>query len=233
MAQRVVRRRADQVKAQPSLLRRPVILGAIALAAVVAIVAIVLASRPAAAPAVPAESYEGLPVDGRALGVADAPVTIVEYSDFQCPFCKRAADTTIPPLKEQYIPNGQVRLEFQPVAFLGQESLVAAQAALCAEDQGKFWLYHDKLFASQAGENRGAYSIANLKRFAGEVGLNQGDFDTCLDSKRHENDVLRITREAQSRGVTGTPTFFVNDVTIPGAVPFSDLQQVIERYIAK
>ncbi|MCZ7572342.1 MAG: DsbA family protein [Ardenticatenaceae bacterium] len=232
MAQRVVRRKADQAKAQPSLLRRPVVLGAIALAAVVAIVAIILASRPAAAPA-PAASYEGLPVDGRALGVADAPVKIVEYSDFQCPFCKQADETTVDPLKQQYIPNGQVRFEYQPVAFLGQESLLAAEAALCAEDQGEFWIYHDKLFASQAGENRGTFSVANLKRFAGEVGLNQSEFNTCLDSKKHESDVLQVTREAQSRGVTGTPTFFVNDVRLEGAVPFRDLQTSIERDLAK
>lgn len=230
MAQRVVRRRADQAKAQPSLLRRPVLLGAIALAAVVALVAIVLASRPAVQPVVPAADYEGLPVDGRALGVADAPVTIVEYSDFQCPHCKNAAEQTVAPLKSQYIPDGQVRFEFQPVAFLGQESLLASAAALCAQDQGMFWPYHDKLFAEQ---RRGAYSIANLKRFAGEVGLNQDEFNACLDSKKHENTVLSITREAQASGVTGTPTFLVNGAPIEGAVPFSELQQAIERNITK
>lgn len=229
MAQRVARRRSEPIRQETSLLRSPIVLGAVAFAAIAAIVLIFIASRPASTPTV--SSYEGLPVNGRELGAADAPVTVEEYSDFQCPYCRQAAETLLPPLKEQYIPNGQVRVVFHPVAFLGQESLIAAEAALCAQDQGQFWPYHDKLFASQAGENRGTFSSANLKRFARELGLNESEFNACLDGRRHQNEVLTSTREATSRGVQGTPSFFVNNTPIEGLVPFSDLQAVIERYL--
>lgn len=173
-------------------------------------------------------AYEGLRVQGRALGDASAPVTIVEYSDFQCPYCKVAANTIVAPLKKDYVAAGRVRFQYQPVAILGPESLQAAQAALCAEEQGRFWPYHDRLFASQAGENRGAFNDVTLRRLAADVGLDQTRFNTCLDRGQRRQDVMAINREANTRGVTGTPTFFVNGVKVVGAVPYAQIRRVIE-----
>ncbi|RMF45155.1 MAG: hypothetical protein D6755_08385, partial [Anaerolineae bacterium] len=99
-------------------------------------------------------------------GNPDAPVTILEFSDFQCPYCGRFFAEVEPQINQQYIENGQVRMGYIHFAFLGQESLWAAEASECAADQDAFWEFHDKLFNSQNGENRGAFSKDNLKKFA-------------------------------------------------------------------
>ena len=103
---------------------------------------------------------------GRTLGPDNARVTVEEYSDFQCPYCARAARTMDPKIQQDYVADGRVKLVFQPVALIGEESIWAAEAAECANEQGKFWDYHDKLFENQHGENQGAFSMDNLKRFA-------------------------------------------------------------------
>lgn len=228
MSKRVVRRRPDAALDETPLLRRPVVVGAIVVTVLLAVALIAVASG-----AFRSDPATGIvvrqPQPGRALGPENAPVKIVEYSDFQCPFCARAATDLLPPIEAQYIANGTVRFEYQPVAFLGQESMLAAEAALCAEDQQQFWAMHDKLFASQAGEERGQFAIANLKRFAQEIGLDRAQFEPCLDSHKYQDKVLELTREAQARGVEGTPTFFVNNDVVPGAVPFEQMQSIIER----
>jgi len=149
------------------------------------------------------------PADGMTLGDADAPVTIYEYSDFQCPFCARTAAEVVPKLDTDYLATGKAKLIFKPMTFIGQESKWAAEAAACASDQGKFWEYHNKLFEEQKGENKGAFKVENLKLFAQEIGLNQGDFNTCFDEGKHTADIADINSEAQNRGVNSTPTFFV------------------------
>jgi len=228
MPQQVPGRRPGAKSPRP-LPRRSVVFGVGLLAGVVAIVAILIArgsgNRPGPAPAA---VYQDLPAEGRTLGAANAPATIVEYSDFQCPFCKRAAEEILSPLRERYVRTGKVRFRYQPVAILGPESALAAEAALCAEDQDKFWTYHDRLFAEQAGENGGTFNAGNLKRFARDLGLDQARFNTCLDTRQHEKDVQAINEEARSRGVTGTPTFFVNDTRVVGAVPFAEIERIIE-----
>jgi protein-disulfide isomerase len=120
--------------------------------------------------------------DGSTLGAADAPVTIYEYSDFQCPFCAEAALEVVPQLDTDYLATGKAKFIFKGVNFLGRggnESRWPAEASLCADDQGKFWEYHNKLFEEQAGENEGTFEVANLKRFAAEIGLNQEEFNTA------------------------------------------------------
>lgn len=173
-------------------------------------------------------AYESLRPVGRTLGDLSAPITIVEYSDFQCPYCKIAADTILASLKKDYIKTGRARFHYQPVAILGPESLRAAEAALCAEDQGRFWPYHDRLFATQAGENRGLFNDVTLKRLAADLGLDQARFDSCFDRGQRRQDVMAINREANTRGVTGTPTFFINGVKVVGAVPYVQFRQIIE-----
>jgi protein-disulfide isomerase len=112
-------------------------------------------------------------------------------------------------------------------AFLGQESLWAAEASECAADQDAFWEYHDKLFASQNGENQGAFNKDKLKQFAADLELNATQFNECLDSGKYASQVQQDTATAQSIGVQSTPTFLVNGLPVVGAQPYSVFEQVI------
>lgn len=174
-----------------------------------------------------------VPAEGRTLGDEDAPLTIVEYSDFQCPFCARAASTTTPLIEEEYVASGQVKFMYHYMAFEGQESVWAAEAAECANDQGMFWEYRDTLWENQQGQNRGAFAIDNLKRFAEELGLDTETFNECLDSHKHEQLVVEETQEAGRDGVHSTPTFVIGDQVVNGAYPFEVFQQVIEEELSK
>ncbi len=177
------------------------------------------------------ERIQDISAEGRSRGSDTAPVTIITFGDFQCPMCKRFAETTGNQIEAEYIANDLVRLEYRNMAFLGAESVWAAEAAQCATDQDKFWEYHDKLFEKQAAENSGALSGDRLKRFAGELGLNQEAFDECLDSHRHQQLVLDETEAGQEAGVTSTPWAFVNGETVKGAQPFADFQRVIDEQL--
>jgi protein-disulfide isomerase len=154
------------------------------------------------------------PADGMALGMADAPVTIYEYSDFQCPVCRDVAAEVVPQLDTDYLATGKARLIFKNMAFIGQESTWAAEAAACASDQGKFWQYHNKLFEEQKGENKGAFKVDNLKRFALEIGLDEVAFNTCFDEGKYKAKIADERSEGQRRGVSGTPTFFVGQTKV-------------------
>lgn len=161
-------------------------------------------------------------------GDPDAPVTIVEFSDFQCPYCGRFAADAGRQIHEQYVEPGLVRFGYQHFAFLGPESQKAAEASECAAEQGAFWPYHDMLFGRITGENQGSLSPAGLKQYAAEVGLDAEAFDACLDSGKYVSLVGSETATAQSLGVTGTPSFLVNGRPLVGAQPFEVFQQVIE-----
>jgi len=185
------------------------------------------------------------------LGKPDASVTVVEFSDFQCPFCaavngvkndvynKLTADypgwePVIPNLKKDYIDKGLVKLVYRDFSFLGEESELAANAALCAADQGKYWQYHDKIFESQKGENQGAFSQENLKSFGVSLGLDSDKFNKCLSEKTYLQEVKDSTSNARIYGVSRTPTFFVNGKVIPGgAVPYSVVKAEIEAQLKK
>jgi protein-disulfide isomerase len=171
--------------------------------------------------------------EGRTLGPADARVTVDEYSDFQCPYCARAAESIVPKIEDPYITDGRVRLVYHPMGLIGDESVWSAEAAECANEQGKFWDYHDKLFENQQGENKGAFAIDNLKRFAQEMGLDTQTFNQCLDSHKYEALVKAETRDALDKGITSTPTFVIGDETIAGPRSFQDLQNAIEAELRK
>ena len=111
--------------------------------------------------------------------------------------------------------------------------MVAAEASECAAEQSKFWAYHDKLFASQAGENRGAFSRSNLKRFARDLGLDTNAFDSCLDSDKYRAKVVADTEEGKKKGVTGTPTSFINGQVVKGAADFAEMKKIIDAELAK
>lgn len=187
-------------------------------------------SRP---PAPPEEKGSHYYTEGATKGVLNAKVTIIEYSDYQCPVCGYFAKT-YEPLLDEYIEAGKVRFIYKDFAFLGQESHWAAEAAKCAAEQDRFWEYHDKLFWSQRGENEGAFSKANLKKFARELGLNAQAFDECLDSGRYAEAVDQETKEGRARGVNGTPTFFINGRELRGMPrSFAELRNMIEEELSK
>ena len=138
-------------------------------------------------------------------GIETAPVTIEEWADFQCPACGQFARTTEAQLLSTYVANGQVKIVFRHLAFLGAESQWAAEASECANEQGQFWAFHDRLYASQAGENRGAFSKDNLKRMGDALGLGPS-FAACVDSGRYAQTVRDELKLGQGRGVKATPT---------------------------
>lgn len=164
--------------------------------------------------------------DDPALGPADAPVTIIEFSDYQCPYCNRV-ETTLKQVFETY--GDQVRLVYRdyPLPFhtFAQK---AAEAAECAEDQGKFWEFHDKLF-----ENQQSINTENMKQWAKDLGLDSTKFDDCLDSGKYASEVQKDFEDGQAAGVSGTPTFFINGQKLVGAQPFTAFKSIIDGELSK
>jgi len=162
--------------------------------------------------------------DDPVLGDKDAPVTIVEFSDYECPFCGRFWSETLPKIKEQYIRTGKVKLVYRDFPLpIHSNAQKAAEAAECADDQGQFWVYHDKLF-----ENQRALGMANLKGYAKDLGLDTEAFDDCLDSGKHADEVKADLEDGADGGVSGTPAFFINGVPVSGAQPFEEFQRIID-----
>jgi protein-disulfide isomerase len=158
---------------------------------------------------------------GPAKGPENAPITIVEFSDFQCPFCSRAIKTVDEVLAAY--PN-QIRLVFRqfPLEF-HKQAPKAAEAALCANDQGKFWEFHDTLFANQQ-----ALEVPQLKEHAKKVGLDSAKFDKCLDSGEKAATVKTDMEAGQKVGVNGTPAFFINGILLSGAQPVEEFKSIID-----
>ena len=148
--------------------------------------------------------------DGRVLGNTTAPVVITAWEDFQCPVCKAANSSVLQTIIQEYVDTGKAQLQYRYFSFLGDESVRAAEAAEAASAQGKFWEYHDALFNYQGAENSGAFSDDRLIQLAQLVGLNIDQFKQALDSNEYEDVVKAELQEGKDRGVTGTPTFFVN-----------------------
>lgn len=235
MARRDSRSRRQQPRRRRSPLRR---LGAWLPVIVVGVGAVVIVFGVIAINARVGGGSGGEPVEipertvatqGRTLGSEDARVTIEEYSDFQCSACALAAARLVPQVEEQYIADGRVKLVYRPMAILGQESLWAAEAAECANEQGRFWDYHDKLFENQ----RGGFAIDNLKRFAADLELDIEAFDQCIDSHEHRALIEVETTEALDQGIDSTPTFIVEEQAVVSVVPFEELQRVIEAELRK
>lgn len=176
---------------------------------------------------------QNLADDDPTLGNPQAPVLIVEFGDFQCPFCGKFFQESEPRIIAEYVKTGKARLVYRDFAFLGDESRWAAIAAECADDQNKFWAYHDFLYRNQHGENQGAFTKENLKRFAVELGLNRAEFDSCLDTERHRAEIQKDRSDATRIGVRYTPTVFINQQKIEGALEYSVFKDIIEEELAK
>ncbi len=183
---------------------------------------------------VPTPRPADIPRQGTTLGSPDAPLTIVEYTDFQCFFCARMAQDVIPQIEEEYLATGKAKLVCKHVAFLGEESQWAAEAAECAVDQDKFWEYYDILFANQTGShNAGAFSKVRLKAFAETLGLDTSSFNACLDEGKYANYVAATNLEARRRNVNSTPTFFVGQTQLTGAKSYEEFKTAIEDELAR
>lgn len=228
-----------------------------AVAAVVAIVALVIPStgepdEPAAdASAPPSDSqvaaseeeqqmYDALatlarrdPTDPLARGAVDAPVVMIEYSDFQCPYCGRHARETAPELIERYVDQGVLRIEWRDFPYLGEESLTAAVAARAAGEQGRFWEFHQALFTAQESPNSGAIDDEWLTERAREADLDLERFAADLDNEALQEQVSRDAAEGQQIGVSGTPAFLINGRPIIGAQETGVFIHAIEMALAE
>ena len=160
--------------------------------------------------------------DDPALGEPDAPVTIIEFSDFRCPYCGRFATDTLESLLDEY--GDYIYFVYRDFAILGPESVSAAIAAECADDQEQFWTYHDLLFANQSDLNRVAYI-----GFAEQLGLDVDVFTGCIDNETHLEEVQADSETVKRLGATGTPTFFINGRYVNGAQPFDVFARIIEE----
>ncbi|KKR10404.1 MAG: DSBA oxidoreductase [Parcubacteria group bacterium GW2011_GWA2_39_18] len=164
------------------------------------------------------------------LGDEKASVSLIVYSDFQCPFCKKWHDETAQQIIDEYVKIGKVKIEYKDFAFLGQESIKAAMATKCAKEQGleNYLNYHDYLFDNQKGENQGQFSVNNLKRFAKNLELDADKFNSCLDSNKYKDEVQKETNEGKAAGVTGTPSSLINGELIIGAQPYEVFKRAID-----
>ncbi len=167
----------------------------------------------------------GEPVKGK----ADAPVTIVEFSDFQCPFCQKGWEV-MKEVEKDYVAKNKVKLVFKnfPLDNIHPMAQASAQAGECAYEQDKFWEYHDKLFANQQ-----SLSNDNLKKWAKEAGLDESKFNSCLDGRKYESEVAKDQQEGLKAGVQGTPAFLINGQLYSGALSYAQIKQLIETELAK
>lgn len=180
------------------------------------------------------------------LGPKDAKVAVVIFEDFQCPYCGAFTglnpemvnnmksrdpswEPTVSNIKKDYVATGKVKLVWKDYPFLGEESYWSAEAARCAQDQGKFWEYHDHLFSHQNGENQGAFSKDNLKKFAQDLALNTTTFNDCLDTGKHQKKMQEAQAYGQGVGVSGTPGTFVNGAYTSGAASYSQIKAAIDK----
>jgi protein-disulfide isomerase len=187
-------------------------------------------------PAPPLAVYSGTPTaagalqqNGNTWGDPNAPVKMIEYADFQCPYCRRFWQETEPQIIATYVKTGKVFYEYRSVgAFIGPESADAAEAAYCAGDQSRFWEYHDTLFLNWTGENVGDFTKEKLDGFAQAIGLDQAAFDQCLITGKYADRVKQDAASAKADGIQATPSFLINGKLVEGAQPFSAFQEAID-----
>lgn len=143
-------------------------------------------------------------------GDPNAKVKVFVFEDFQCPNCGVYSMQLEPIIMQNYVATGKVYYQFVPFSFIGPESVAAAEASYCANEQGKFWEYHDYIFANQNGENQGAFNNPTLVAFAEKMGLNMASFNDCLSTNKYSQKVKDDKAFAVQSGATGSPYFLVN-----------------------
>jgi protein-disulfide isomerase len=171
--------------------------------------------------------------DGRAIGPANAPVTLEVWSDYQCPFCQRFATTWEQALSDKYAATGKLRIVYRDYAFIGDESIRASSAARAAEAQGKYWQYHDYLFANQNGENKGWFSDSRLQSIAQAVGLDLAAFNTARSDAATRQAVVAETAQGHALGITGTPTIAIDGQPRTDLTTYDKLEAAVEAALAQ
>jgi protein-disulfide isomerase len=175
--------------------------------------------------------------DDPMMGSQDATITLIEFTDYQCPFCSRHFEQTYPQLKKDYIDTGKVKYVLRdfPLSNIHPNAQKAAEASECADDQGKFWEMHDKLFTSQQEwSNLGlADAIAKFKQYAGAMGVNASSFASCLDEGKYDQEVKDDLSDGSAAGIDGTPGFWIlgpddQKQQISGAYPFDTFKQTFD-----
>jgi len=178
--------------------------------------------------AIPSINMKALVDDDAVFGNKDAKVTIVEFSDFECPYCARAYNDALKQVKSEYVEKGLVNIVYRdfPLGF-HQNAQKAAEAAECAGEQDKYYEMHDQLF-----ENGVEGGVTSFKTYAKNIGLDTTKFNTCLDSGAMEKEVAKDMADGEKAGVRGTPAFFINGKMISGAQPFAVFKEVIDKALA-
>lgn len=229
------RAQMKQKRRQSQARKRYIWIGAVTIVAI-AIVAVLIAINSGPAGDVrPGKSLDRPQTNRNSMGDPNAPIKVEEFSDFQCPYCRLFADEEESSIVENYVKTGKVYFTYTPFSFLdgnatNGESKMAAQAAYCAADQGKFWEYHDVLFANQNAENNGDFANKRLFAFADSLGLDSGKFKSCLNGGTYRQQVLDDLARGRSLGVKATPTFIVNGTKVEGYV---GLAAAIDAELAK
>lgn len=168
-----------------------------------------------------------------ALGSENASITMIEFGDYQCFYCNKFFHNTESDIVKNYIDAGKVKMYFKDFTIIGQDSVTAANAAHCAQEQGKFWTYHDILYNNWSGENTGWASSANLVQLAKQAGLNQDQFNQCMNQSKYIQTIRNSVSDARNLGLTGTPDFFIigpdNSVTkVVGAQPYQVFDEIFK-----
>jgi protein-disulfide isomerase len=172
------------------------------------------------------------------LGDPNAQVTLIEFGDYQCHFCNVHFHNTEHRLLENFIKTGKVKMIFKDFTIIGPDSVNAAHGTHCANDQGKFWEYHDILYNNWTGENNGWASSDNLLRFAQEIELDIDQWSDCMIDERYSQIISNSSKDARELGITGTPAFFVigpdNKITrISGAQPYESFEKIFNLELEK
>lgn len=205
--------------------------------AIVAVVALVFVNQGDDLP--DAIEWDTVAAEGRYLGEPDAPIDFVVYTDFQCPFCKMFDEQDFPPIVENFVKSGDVRVEWRPLPIIASaqnipmdspqnESMRSSEAAMCAADQNQFWPYSTALYDAQGSENSGVYNDTMLIDTARDLDMDVAAFESCLITNEKQDEVLEFHQDAFGRGVMATPTFLINDTPVRySAEGYSRLEQQI------
>lgn len=166
------------------------------------------------------------------IGNPNAPITVLEWGDYQCTFCYRFHESSLKVIQAEYIDTGKVKLVFKDFPLNGPDSVLAAEASYCAQDQGKYWAYHDELYTNWGGERTGWINYESLNTFAESVGLDLEQFSSCLNDHKYLQKVLNLEKFGKEIGIDATPSFLIfNDekiIKIRGNQPIDAFRQAID-----
>ena len=171
------------------------------------------------------------------LGNSNAPITLIEFGDYQCHFCNVYYQNTEHKIFKEYVMTGKINVIFKDYTIIGPDSTIAALGAHCAGEQGKFWEYHNTLYENWNGENNGWAGQENIFRFAEQIELNMEEFIECNIDKRYEQKISKSSNDARTLGVTGTPAFYVISANsqqvefISGAQPYEVFEKIFNSML--